>query len=143
MLSSAFRRFAPLSNTRQYAAVVRYAKSHEWVKVEDGVATVGITDHAQKELGELNYVELPAAGRVVKAGDSVAVVESVKTASDVYAPVSGKVTATNGEVAKDALKVNAAAETDGWLLKLAVTPDVQKELDALLSLDDYNKSIGA
>ncbi|TMH96698.1 MAG: glycine cleavage system protein GcvH, partial [Betaproteobacteria bacterium] len=93
-------------------ANLKYTDSHEWIRTEpDGTLTIGITDHAQEALGDLVFIELPAVGRTVKAGEAVAIVESVKAASDVYAPVAGEVTAANTEVVDAPEKVNADAYT--------------------------------
>src|SRR5437868_6967797 len=95
-------------------AELKYAKSHEWVSVSGNVATVGITDHAQHELTDVVFVELPENGRKLKAGESCAVVESVKTASDIYSPVSGQVLETNKAVVDDPALVNREPYTGGW-----------------------------
>lgn len=111
---------------------LKYTDSHEWVRSEpDGTLTVGITDHAQEALGDLVFVELPAVGRSVKAGEALAVVESVKAASDVYAPVAGEVVAANAEAVKSPEIVNSDAY-QSWLFKLkpASAADVAKLLDA-------------
>lgn len=125
----------------QVPSDLRYAKSHEWVRVANGVATVGITDHAQHELTDVVFVELPAVGRVVKASEACAVVESVKTASDIYAPVSGEIVAVNKAVADNPALVNTAPFEDGWFfqVKLANPGDV----DQLLTPDAYRAQIGA
>lgn len=121
-------------------ADLRYAKSHEWVRVESDTATVGITDHAQHELTDVVFVELPAVGRQVKAGEACAVVESVKTASDVYAPVSGEVVAVNDAVAGNPALVNSDPFGEGWFFKLKLgKPD---ELAALLNAAAYRAQIG-
>jgi len=120
---------------------LKYACSHEWVRVEDGVGTVGITDHAQRELTDLVFVELPAVGRQVKAGEACAVVESVKTASDIYAPVSGEIVETNPAAASDPGLVNREAFTGGWLFKIRLA--APGELDQLLSPAQYAAQIGA
>lgn len=119
---------------------LRYAKSHEWVRLDDGTATVGITDHAQAELTDVVFVELPAVGRRVSAGESCAVVESVKTASDIYAPISGVVIEINPELANTPGLVNASAYGDGWFFKL--TPENPAEADNLLSPAEYAAHIG-
>jgi len=93
---------------------LRYRDTHEWVRVEDGVAVVGITDYAQGELGDVVYVELPELGRKVEAGEAVAVIESVKTASDIYAPVSGEVVEVNELLAEHPEKVNVGSSKSGW-----------------------------
>src|SRR6266566_4430456 len=95
-------------------ADLKYAKSHEWVRVAGNVATIGITDHAQHELTDIVFVEVPEVGRKIKAGDACAVVESVKTASDVYAPVTGEVTEANRSVVEDPALVNSDPYTHGW-----------------------------
>src|SRR5437762_442494 len=95
-------------------ANLKYAKSHEWVSVNGDVATVGITDHAQHELTDIVFVEVPAVGRKVKAGEACAVVESVKTASDIYSPVSGEVIEANGAVSGDPALVNSDPYGKGW-----------------------------
>lgn len=115
---------------------LKFQKSHEWVRVEDGGrARVGISDHAQGLLGDLVYVELPKVGDHVEAGSGCAVVESVKAASDIYAPVSGKVVEVNEALADKPETVNEDAFGDGWLF--AVTLEDPDELDALLAPDDY------
>jgi glycine cleavage system H protein len=119
---------------------LKYAKSHEWVRVSGETATVGITDHAQHELTDIVFVELPAVGRLVKAGEACAVVESVKTASDIYSPVSGEITEVNPVVVDNPALVNTAPDTDGWLYKIKLSNPA--ELNALLSPEDYQKQIG-
>ena len=118
---------------------LKYAKSHEWVRVAGEVATVGITDHAQHELTDVVFVELPAVGRKLKAGDSCAVVESVKTASDVYSPMSGEVIAVNKTVVDDPALVNKAPYGEGWFYQLKLSNAA--ELAALLSPEQYAKLI--
>lgn len=115
---------------------LKFLKSHEWVRVEgDGRVTIGISDHAQGLLGDLVYVELPDVGDQVQAGNPCAVVESVKAASDVYAPVSGKVVEVNGALADKPETINEDAYGDGWLFVLQA--DDQDELNELLGPDDY------
>ncbi len=118
---------------------LRYAKSHEWVRVNGDTAEVGISDHAQHELTDVVFVELPAAGRKLKAGESCAVVESVKTASDIYAPVSGEVVAANPRLAQQPGLVNSAPYGDGWFFKIKLADP--GELDRLLSPENYLKQI--
>ena len=96
----------------------RFTKSHEWVHVEGGVATVGISDHAQSELGDVIFIELPAAGTVLKAGDKFGTIESVKAASDLYAPVGGTVTAVNNQLSESPERVNADPYGEGWMLRI-------------------------
>ena len=115
---------------------LKYAASHEWVKTEaDGTLTIGVSDHAQEALGDIVFLELPAVGRVVKAGETVAVIESVKAASDIYAPVSGEVVAINDAAVDAPDSVNADAYA-AWLFK--VKPSNTAELDALLDADAYS-----
>ena len=118
---------------------LKYAKSHEWVRVSGDTATVGITDHAQHELTDIVFVELPAVGRKVKAGEACAVVESVKTASDIYSPVSGEITAINSAVVDNPALVNTAPDSDGWFYKIRLAD--ASEANALLSPDAYKKQI--
>ena len=119
---------------------LKYAKSHEWVRVAGDTATVGITDHAQQELTDVVFVELPAVGRTVKAGESCAVVESVKTASDIYAPVSGAVTEVNQAIVNDPAKVNSDPYGTGWFYKIKLSNP--SELGALLDAAQYAGQIG-
>jgi len=98
----------------------RYTKDHEWVRLENGLATVGITDHAQEALGDVVFVELPEPGREVEEGEACAVVESVKAASDVYSPLAGRVAETNQAIVDDPAMVNRAATGEAWFFKLAL-----------------------
>ena len=117
---------------------LKFLKSHEWARVEDnGQVTVGISDHAQGLLGDLVYVELPNVGDTVTAGAAVAVVESVKAASDVYSPVSGKVVAVNDALSDKPETINEDAWGEGWIL--VVQPDSLNELNELLTPDDYSE----
>ncbi len=111
---------------------LRYAKSHEWVRIDGGTATVGITDHAQAELTDVVFVELPETGRVLAAGDNCAVVESVKTASDLYAPVAGMVLEINTALADTPELANDSPFDKGWFFKLQLDgePDTAHLLDA-------------
>jgi glycine cleavage system H protein len=119
---------------------LKYAKSHEWVRVSGTTATVGITDHAQHELTDIVFVEPPAVGRQVKAGEACAVVESVKTASDIYSPVSGEITEVNPAVVDNPALVNTDPHAAGWFYKIKLSNAA--EVNALLSPDDYKKQIG-
>jgi len=116
-------------------ATVRFTKDHEWVSVEGDVATVGITEYAQNQLGDIVYVEVPEAGRAVDQGGEAAVVESVKAASEIYAPISGEVTEGNGSLEDDPSLVNSAAEGDGWFFKMTVGDASQ--LDDLMDETAY------
>jgi glycine cleavage system H protein len=119
---------------------LKYAKSHEWVRVSGDTATVGITDHAQQELTDIVFVELPAKGRKVKAGEACAVVESVKTASDIYSPVSGEVIEINPTVVDNPALVNSEPDGGAWFYKIKLSNPA--EVNALLSPEDYKKQIG-
>jgi glycine cleavage system H protein len=109
---------------------LKYLKSHEWLALEGDTATVGITDFAQDQLGDVVFVELPAVGRIVNAGEAVAVVESVKTASDIYSPVSGEVIEVNSSLTDEPEKINAAPYADGFLFKVRVSSVSDAVLDA-------------
>ena len=117
----------------------RYTKDHEWVRVDGEIATVGISNHAQEQLGDVVFVELPEVGRQVKQKDPMAVVESVKAASDVYAPLSGEVIEVNEALGDDPALVNRGAESSGWFCKLKLTDP--GELDALLDAAAYESLI--
>lgn len=121
-------------------ADLKYAKSHEWLRVSGDTATIGITDHAQHELTDVVFVELPAIGREVKANEACAVVESVKTASDIYSPVSGEVIAINQAVVDDPALVNSDPYGNGWFFRIKLAQPA--EVNSLLSPADYTKQIG-
>lgn len=121
-------------------ADLKYAKSHEWVRVSGDTATVGITDHAQQELTDVVFVELPAVGRELKAGEACAVVESVKTASDIYSPVSGAVAAVNQTVVDNPGLANSDPYGNGWFFQIKLSQPA--EANSLLSAADYTKQIG-
>ena len=119
---------------------LKYLKSHEWLRVSGDTGTVGITDHAQHELTDIVFVELPAVVRQVKAGEACAVVESVKTASDIYSPVSGEITEVNPAVVDNPALVNTDPHAAGWFYKIKLSNAA--EVNALLTPDDYKKQIG-
>lgn len=120
---------------------LKYAKSHEWVRVaSDGTATIGITDYAQNSLGDITYVQLPKIGATLKAGDTFGVVESVKAASDVYAPVSGTVTEVNKALDAAPETVNTAPYEGGWILKLKLSAPA--DAAALLDAAAYGQLLG-
>jgi glycine cleavage system H protein len=119
---------------------LKYSKSHEWVRVTGEVATVGITDHAQHELTDVVFVELPEVGKKIKAAEACAVVESVKTASDIYSPVSGEITEINKAVVDNPGLVNSEPYAGGWFYKLKLSNPA--ELNALLSPEQYKAQIG-
>jgi glycine cleavage system H protein len=112
-----------------------YTDEHEWIDVEDDVATVGITDYAQGQLGDIVFVELPEVGAMIEQGKDAAVVESVKAASDVYAPITGEVTETNGALEEDPALVNSSPEDAGWFFKMTIAAPA--ELDKLMDEDAY------
>ena len=119
-----------------------YTRDHEWLRREDdGSVTIGITDHAQGALGDLVYVELPEVGLEVSEAGEMAVVESVKAASDVYAPISGEIVAVNEELADDPEKINSDPYGDGWIVRMQPSDGVDE--DTLLSPDDYQEFIDA
>jgi glycine cleavage system H protein len=118
---------------------LKYTKSHEWVRLEGDTATVGISDHAQHELTDVVFVELPTVGRKVAAGEACAVVESVKTASDIYSPLSGEVVAVNPELAGHPEQVNRDPYQGGWFFKLKLAQP--SEAEQLLGADSYARQI--
>jgi glycine cleavage system H protein len=118
---------------------LKYAKSHEWVRAKEDTATIGITDHAQHELTDVVFVELPKMGRQLKAGEACAVVESVKTASDIYAPVSGEVVEVNKNVVDNPALVNKEPYAGGWFFKIKLTQP--SELNGLLTPAQYGDQI--
>ncbi|HEV2301979.1 MAG TPA: glycine cleavage system protein GcvH [Stellaceae bacterium] len=120
-------------------SILRFTKDHEWIRLDGDIAVVGISDYAQSQLGDVVYVELPEIGRRVEKGKEAAVVESVKAASEVYAPVSGEVVEINRAIAEDPAKVNADAEGEGWFLKLKL--DDPKELDGLFDEAAYKRFV--
>jgi glycine cleavage system H protein len=120
-------------------SALRYTRDHEWVRIDGDLVVVGISDYAQSQLGDVVYVELPEIGRRVEQGKEAAVVESVKAASEVYAPVSGEVAAINELITADPAKVNADPMGEGWFLKLR--PDDPKDLDALMEEEAYERFV--
>jgi glycine cleavage system H protein len=119
---------------------LKYAESHEWILVDGDLGTIGITDHAQNELTDIVYVDPPKVGATVSAGQAAAVVESVKAASDIYAPVDGEVVEVNEALANSPALVNTSPYDEGWLFKVRLTNPAQ--LEALKSPDDYRTQIG-
>ena len=122
-------------------ADLKYAKSHEWVRVSGDLATVGITDHAQHELTDVVFVELPELHKKLRAGDACAVVESVKTASDIYSPVSGEVTEVNKAVVDNPALVNTSPYESGWFYRIKLSNP--SEVNSLLGPDQYKAQISA
>jgi glycine cleavage system H protein len=124
-----------------YPSNFRYTKEHEWVRVEGAIAVVGITDHAQKELGDIVYVDLPKVGARLEQGKTLGSVESVKAVSDIFVPVSGEVTEINETLATTPEKLNEDPHGAAWLVKIKLSaPD---EVNRLLSAEDYQKYVGA
>ncbi len=115
----------------------RFTKDHEWIEINGGVATVGITNYAQEQLGDVVFVDLPKPGKKVTKGGEAAVVESVKAASEVYSPVSGEVVESNADLAKNPALVNGSAETGGWFVKIKVNDP--KEVADLMDAAAYKK----
>ncbi|KAF9347658.1 hypothetical protein BGX26_000879 [Mortierella sp. AD094] len=136
MRSQAMTRFAAptTSSFARYYSSKRFTREHEWVQVKDGVATVGITDHAQAALGEIVYVEA-AELKEIEAGDTIGSVESVKAASDVYAPLTGKVVEVNEALSQSPELINESAETEGWLCKIQLANE--EDFNGLLSEKEY------
>jgi len=122
-------------------ANLRYSKEHEWVRLDGDRATIGITDHAQSELGDVVYVELPEVGRNVDQNEAFAVVESVKAVSDIYAPVAGEVVETNNNLNDQPEKINESPYEDGWIAVLKVSDPSQ--VDGLMDAAAYEAFIGA
>jgi glycine cleavage system H protein len=118
---------------------VKYSKDHEWVTVQNGIATIGITNHAQEQLGDVVFIELPAIGKSVAAHDQAAVVESVKAASEVYVPVSGEVVEVNKELEGDPAMVNRDAEGGAWFMKVKLSNP--SELDGLMDKAAYDSFV--
>ncbi len=121
--------------------MLKYSDTHEWVDLKDGIATIGVTDYAQKELGDIVYVELPKVGKAVKAGEEAAVLESTKAAADVYSPLSGTIVEVNQQLTTASELVNRSPEEQGWLFKLK--PADLKEFDGLLDEKAYKAKLGS
>lgn len=114
---------------------MKFTETHEWIEVEEGIATIGITDYAQKELGEIVYVELPEVGKQIQAGEESAVLESTKAAADVYSPLSGTVEEVNVALKNAPGLVNTSAESEGWIFKVSLIN--KEELQPLMDEDSY------
>ncbi len=119
--------------------MLKFTEDHEWLKIENGVATVGITEHATEQLGDIVFVELPETGATFSQGDAAGTVESVKAASDVYAPVSGEITETNQDIVDDPAVVNQDPTGKGWFFKIRLSDE--GEADKLMDEDAYKKMI--
>ena len=120
---------------------LKFLDSHEWIKVDDNTAIVGISDHAQNELGEVVFVELPAIGDEFVLGDEAAVVESVKAASEVYTPISGKVIEVNDALEENPELVNTSPYEDGWFFKLKVSDENLGSIDSLMTAEEYSSML--
>ena len=118
-----------------------FTKDHEWIRVDGDVGTIGITEYAQEQLGDVVFVELPDVGKAMSPGDEAGVVESVKAASEIYAPVSGEVVEVNAALADEPAKVNVAAESDGWFIKLKIAD--KSQLDELMDADAYKAYVAS
>ena len=117
----------------------KYTKEHEWVEINGDIATVGITNHAQESLGDIVFIDLPIVGKEVKSNDEICVIESVKAASDIYAPIDGEVVEINNNLSDDASLVNQDPENDGWIFKMKIPNSDQ--FNSLMTLDDYLSSL--
>jgi glycine cleavage system H protein len=115
----------------------KYSKDHEWIEVDGDNAIIGITDHAQESLGDIVFVDLPEINKVVKAGDEVSIIESVKAASDIYSPIDGKIIEINQNLTDDAALINQSAEASGWIFKLKISN--QSQLNDLMTLAQYEE----
>ena len=113
----------------------KYTKDHEWVSVDNDIATVGITDHAQESLGDIVFIELPSVGKTVKSKEDICVIESVKAASDIYSPIDGEITEVNKNLENEASLINQDAEQNGWIFKLKISDN--KQLNELMSYEEY------
>jgi glycine cleavage system H protein len=122
-----------------YPQELLYTKEHEWVRIDESIATIGITDHAQKELGDIVYVELPKIGEHVTANESFGTVESVKAVSEIYSPVTGEVTAANPKVQSSPELLNADPHGDAWLIRVHVSD--RSEIENLMTAEDYEAYI--
>ncbi len=118
-----------------------FTKDHEWIRVDGDVGTIGITEYAQEQLGDVVFVELPDVGKAMSPGDEAGVVESVKAASEIYAPVSGEVVEVNAALADEPAKVNVAAESDGWFIKLKIAD--KSQLDELMDAEAYKAYVAS
>jgi glycine cleavage system H protein len=124
----------------EFPSHLKYTEEHEWVEVKEGVATVGVTDYAQSELGDIVFMELPATGTTVSQGDVFGSIEAVKTVSDLYAPVSGEVVESNGELDAQPEVVNHSPYGDGWMIRIRITDE--SELGMLMDAEAYKTHIG-
>ena len=117
----------------------KYSKDHEWVSTENDIATVGITNHAQESLGDIVFIELPEVGKIVNVGEQVGVVESVKAASELFSPISGKIIQVNDNLSKEPHLINSDAENNGWYMKIKM--EKTDELGDLMDINQYKEII--
>ena len=118
---------------------LKYTDTHEWIKIEGDIARIGITDHAQSELTDIVFVELPKVGKEIRQGDELCVVESVKSVSEIYAPISGKIANINKQIEESPEIINESPYDEGWLVEIEIVD--KSEINALLSADSYKKMI--
>ena len=118
---------------------MKFTQTHEWILLDGNIGTVGITNHAKSELGEIVHVELPKIGSIIKAGEEICVLESTKAAADMYSPVSGKIIAVHEDLRSSPAKINRAPETDGWIFRIELSK--KDEIKSLLSKEQYQSSI--
>tara|TARA_B100000586_G_scaffold225305_1_gene172893 strand:+ start:228 stop:596 length:369 start_codon:yes stop_codon:yes gene_type:complete len=117
----------------------KYSTDHEWIKIENEIAIIGITNHAQESLGDIVFIELPKVGKLVNTGDQVGVVESVKAASDLYTPISGEIIEVNNELTNSPQLMNSDPENSGWYMKIKLNGD--EDLKKLMNYDEYKETI--
>jgi len=117
----------------------KYTESHEWIEVADGIATVGISEHAQEQLGDIVYVDLPQEGNELSKGDTLCSIESVKSANDVYTPVSGEIVEINSSLEDTPETINESAEGEGWICKIKLSDEA--EVEGLMNLEEYKKMV--
>ena len=115
----------------------KYTKNHEWIELNEEIATIGITNHAQESLGDIVFVDLPEIGKIVSSGDEVSVIESVKAASDIYSPIDGEISEININLNDNAALINEDAEMRGWIFKVKITN--KSQLDSHMSLSEYEE----
>ena len=115
----------------------KFTKEHEWIEINDNIATIGITNHAQESLGDIVFIELPEIGKIVISGNEVSVIESVKAASDIYSPLEGEIIEINEKLIEDASLINKEAESDGWIFKLKIKD--LTEVNNLMTLAEYEE----
>ncbi|MCQ2817306.1 MAG: glycine cleavage system protein GcvH [archaeon] len=142
MLTQGLSTFAVSPSFLRLFSTLKFAKTHEWVKLDGDVATIGVSDHAQKELGDIVFIELPKPDTSIKKGDTVATIETVKTVAGVFSPVNGNVIEGNQKLNENQKLLSTSPQQDGWIVKLKVNPDdAQREMEKLLDEEDYKKTL--